>query len=164
MTPEERKRERARKRRKAKTAKARAAATDEPVGYRSPPKHSRFKPGKSGNPSGRPKGKASFNDIVERSVMTLVEVNIGGRRRKLPAIEAILLRALQKAMQGDLQSAKLVMELHKSRGLAGPAAGSEEALAQQFAGARESLARKLEAALAEDELDGFGDGEAQRTH
>ena len=150
MTPEEHKRERARERRRARAAKAAQAADAKaadanPVGYASPPKHSQFKPGKSGNPSGRPKGKRSFNEIVEKSVMTPVEISTNGRRRRVPAIEAIILRAVKKALEGDLSSQKMVMSIFQGRGLDGPAAGSEEAQAQQWAEARESLRRKLDA-------------------
>jgi len=156
MTPEERKRERARERRRARAAaKTAKPAEAEAVGYRQPPKHSRFKPGKSGNPSGRPKGKRSFNEMVERSAMMPVEVNVGGRRKRVPAIEAVYLRALNKALQGDLQSAKLVTALFHASGLGGPAAGSAEAFAQEMAEAAESLRRKLDAALEEDEATGL---------
>ena len=38
----------------------------EAVGYKKPPKHSRFKKGQSGNPSGRRKGRSStVNDNDE---------------------------------------------------------------------------------------------------
>ncbi len=36
------------------------------VGYKRPPVHSRFKPGQSGNPGGRPKGRQSMSRILER--------------------------------------------------------------------------------------------------
>ncbi len=36
------------------------------VGYRKPPKHTRFKPGQSGNPRGRPKGTKNLKtDLIE---------------------------------------------------------------------------------------------------
>lgn len=33
---------------------------DEKIGYKNPPRHSRFRPGQSGNPAGRPRGKVSL--------------------------------------------------------------------------------------------------------
>jgi Family of unknown function (DUF5681) len=35
-----------------------AADADNRVGYRRPPRHSRFQPGQSGNPRGRPRGSS----------------------------------------------------------------------------------------------------------
>ena len=40
-----------------KPGRTTVAPDDEPVGYRQPPKHSRFKPGQSGNPRGRPRAR-----------------------------------------------------------------------------------------------------------
>jgi len=43
--------------------------TDKPddyeVGYGKPPKHGQFKPGQSGNPKGRPKGRKNFPVLLE---------------------------------------------------------------------------------------------------
>jgi Family of unknown function (DUF5681) len=44
------------------------ADADNRVGYRRPPKHSRFQPGQSGNPGGRPLGVKSLSDIVRKIV------------------------------------------------------------------------------------------------
>jgi hypothetical protein len=38
--------------------------TDYAVGYRRPPLHSRFQPGVSGNPPGRPKGAANLKTLM----------------------------------------------------------------------------------------------------
>ena len=45
---------------------SRRAAEDAPyeIGYCKPPKHTRFKPGQSGHPSGRPPGQLNFRTAV----------------------------------------------------------------------------------------------------
>ena len=45
-----------------------AADADNRVGYRRPPRHSRFQPGQSGNPRGRPRGVKSLSVIVRKIV------------------------------------------------------------------------------------------------
>lgn len=154
MSDKQRKRERAQARRGARKVEAAPAS----VGYGNPPKHGQFKPGQSGNPSGRPKAKAGVNDILERSLMTLVEINVGGRSRRVSALEAMLMRERNKALQGDLRSTRFLVELAEKRGLGGPANGSSEADAQEAAIVDAALRRKLDAALGEDEGD-EGEGE-----
>ena len=39
---------------------------DYAVGYGKPPQHSRFKPGRSGNPKGRPKGQPTASETFMR--------------------------------------------------------------------------------------------------
>ena len=70
-----------------------AADGDSRVGYRRPPRHSRFQPGRSGNPRGRPPGVKSLSDIVRKIVGQKVTVTENGRVRRVPRLEAILLRA-----------------------------------------------------------------------
>ncbi len=49
-----------------------AGTDDDGIGYGRPPLHSRFKPGESGNPRGRPKGAASFkSDLLEELSETI---------------------------------------------------------------------------------------------
>jgi len=39
---------------------------EEQIGYKKPPLHTRFKPGQSGNPAGRPRGKVSIvKDLLD---------------------------------------------------------------------------------------------------
>ena len=45
--------------RPAKQGSKSKSRTSDDVGYGRPPKHTRFKPGQSGNPKGRPGGKAA---------------------------------------------------------------------------------------------------------
>ena len=59
--------------------------SDESVGYRRPPKHSRFQPGRSGNPRGRSPGVKSLSEIVRKIVGQKVTVTENGRVRRVPA-------------------------------------------------------------------------------
>jgi hypothetical protein len=78
-----------------------AADAGHRVGYRRPPRHSRFQRGQSGNPRGRPKGVKSLPDIVRKIVGQKVTVTENGRARRIPRLEAILLRAAGEASRGD---------------------------------------------------------------
>jgi hypothetical protein len=145
MSSKEQKRLRAKQRR---AAKKQAAA---PVGFRNPPKHTQFKPGQSGNPSGRPKAKKTIDSILEARLMAPMTVTIDGKRKKLPALEILLTKELSKAMNGDQKSVRLLLDLFQARGLAGPERGSQEDRARESEDARERLRRKLDAALGEEE-------------
>jgi Family of unknown function (DUF5681) len=57
---------------------------DREVGYGRPPKATRFAPGRSGNPRGRPPGVKSLSDIVRRIVGQKVTVTETGARGVYP--------------------------------------------------------------------------------
>lgn len=87
-----------------------------PVGYRKPPRHSRFKPGQSGNPGGRPQKKATtFAESIERELNTRITVNEGGRQRRITKREAIAKQQTNKAVIGDLKATALLMKAIEPR-------------------------------------------------
>ena len=120
---------------------------DAEVGYGKPPKHSQFKPGQSGNARGRPPRKLGLNDIVEGTAMMPVNVTVDGRARKMPALQAILMQEVQKALKGDSKAARFVLETFQARGLGGAVKGSQDDFASLAAGAADRLAKEVEAAL-----------------
>ena len=89
---------------------------DNYVGYRRPPKHSRFQPGQSGNLGGRPVGVKSLPNIVRKIVGQKVTVTENGRTRRIPRLEAILLRAASEASRGDVASLRLLLQLAERYG------------------------------------------------
>jgi hypothetical protein len=76
----------------------------EKVGYGRPPKAHRFKPGQSGNPSGRRKGAKSETAILREILSRKVTVRQGNKARRIPLLEAILLKSAEEALRGDLKA------------------------------------------------------------
>lgn len=76
------------------------------VGYKRPPKHTRFKKGQSGNPKGRPKNKMSLNKIWRDVFLKPEVVTINGTQQKMPMIEATLMKQREKILQGDTAALK----------------------------------------------------------
>src|SRR5262249_33332635 len=74
------------------------------VGYGKPPEYTRFKPGQSGNPKGRPKGVRNFETDVKATLKASVKVTRDGRPRKVSTQEAMLLRLREKALSGDARA------------------------------------------------------------
>jgi hypothetical protein len=72
-----------------------------PTGYGNPPKHSRFRPGQSGNPGGRPKGSISFKSVLEDELNEQVSLSEQGVVSKVTKLEAIAKRLVSEALSGN---------------------------------------------------------------
>ena len=83
------------------------------VGYKKPPRHSRFQPGQSGNPRGRQKGVRNLATDVKRTLEVPVRLNDQGRARRVSSQEAALLRFREKALMGDPRALAQFLELAK---------------------------------------------------
>jgi len=109
------------------------AQADYKVGYRRPPKNSRFKKGKSGNPRGRPKAKMSLAELIEHELQRPVTVEEEGERRRMSRKEAITKRALNRAITGDFSLLRALTDMIpklQSFGVAGRHAEMESARAR----------------------------------
>lgn len=84
---------------------------DYQVGYGRPPKHTRFKPGQSGNPKGKAKGLRNVATDVQQALNAVVRVSADGKPRKMSAQKAVIMRTVEKALRGDSRSAAQVIEL-----------------------------------------------------
>jgi Family of unknown function (DUF5681) len=73
------------------------------VGYRRPPKHSRFRPGRSGNPAGRPKRSATFRNAL------LTELALPGKQRQRTKLEGLVRCLVDAAIAGDARAQALVV-------------------------------------------------------
>ena len=84
---------------------------DYEVGYRKPPTSSQFKPGKSGNPRGRPKGRKNFETEQREIFEGPVRITQGGRIKLVSARAAALIKLREKAFSGDVRAMQRFLEL-----------------------------------------------------
>lgn len=87
------------------------ANNDDPSvsGYKKPPRHGQFKPGKSGNPKGRPKGSKNLSTILQRELNVRVPVTENGRHKVISKREALIKQTVNRAIGGDQKSAQIVL-------------------------------------------------------
>jgi len=84
------------------------------VGFGKPPKHSRFKPGQSGNPKGRPKGARGLKTELAEELNERISVTESGSVRKVSKLRAVLKAMTAKALSGDPRAANVVLNLVQS--------------------------------------------------
>jgi uncharacterized protein DUF5681 len=81
------------------------------IGYRKPPVSTRFRPGVSGNPSGRPKGTLNVTTVLIKTVREKVVINESGQRKTVTKLEAALKQLVNKAASGELRALRQLLEL-----------------------------------------------------
>jgi hypothetical protein len=81
------------------------------VGYARPPAATRFRPGQSGNPSGRPKGRKSFQALVQDAADTKIELKMGGKKVNMSMAQAFIQSLFRSALSGNAKAYPLVVEL-----------------------------------------------------
>ena len=81
------------------------------VGYRKPPKDTRFKPGRSGNSQGRPKGAKNFKTIIERELNRKVVIRDDRGRRSVSKLEAVSMQLVKKAIEGQDKAIQTLLKL-----------------------------------------------------
>ena len=84
------------------------------VGYGKPPKSTRFKKGKSGNPNGRPKGAKGLNSIVKLHLLERVAVRTGKGTKRITRIEALVLKLLEAAGNGEHRALVQLMSMYSA--------------------------------------------------
>ena len=82
------------------------------VGYRKPPEATRFKPGKSGNPKGRPKGSLNLATDLSAELGEQITVREGGRQHRISKQRALVKSLMAKALQGDVRATTAVLALY----------------------------------------------------
>jgi hypothetical protein len=106
--------------RKALAVRPSSAAYE--VGYRKPPRDSRFKPGQSGNPKGRPKGAKNkpkppglneerLKSILMEEAYRTITVNDGARQVSVPMAQAVIRSLAVNAAKGNQRAQRLFTEL-----------------------------------------------------
>ena len=123
----------------------RSTSADYSVGYKRPPRKTRFKAGQSGNPTGRPTGSRAVGTLLRDILQQKIRVTENGRQRRLPAIEVMLRKLMNEAMGGDQHAIKLLLTL-ADRYAASPETQIE--LNELLAEDEEILARYLPASAA----------------
>ena len=86
------------------------------VGYKRPPMHTRFKPGQSGNPSGRPKGSQNLQTLFKKILNEQISLREGLRVRKVSKAEAVLRGLVIGALKGEARSVDTVFRLAEKTG------------------------------------------------
>jgi hypothetical protein len=90
------------------------------VGRGKPPKHTRFKLGRSGNPGGRRKGSVNLKMILKSVLESGVELTENGRRRDVPLLEALVMKQVQEGLRGQLRAIESLLDRYERH------VGSEE--------------------------------------
>jgi len=84
------------------------------VGYGRPPAHTRFKPGRSGNPKGRPKAAKGLKTLARDVLTTSVPVRTASGEKKMHRIEAVLHKTVELAMKGNPRALAEILKLYAS--------------------------------------------------
>ena len=81
------------------------------VGYRKPPRHTRFTKGQSGNPRGRRPGTNNLKTLLSDALNEFVIVSENGGRCKITKREAIVTQLVNRSASADFRAIKILLDM-----------------------------------------------------
>jgi hypothetical protein len=84
---------------------------DYEVGYGKPPKHTQFKPGRSGNPKGRPKDTRNVKHVLLQVATEEMAITENGETKVVSKQEALIRSLFARALNGDQQATRILLKL-----------------------------------------------------
>jgi hypothetical protein len=121
------------------------APGDYRVGHCRPPLSSRFRPGASGNPRGRPKGSKSLAAVVAATLGERIAVTENGHRKRITKLEAAVKQLVNRAASGEARAMQLLLALVQASEARPP-----QADANRLAEGDEIVLRELQRRLTQD--------------
>lgn len=82
----------------------------EGIGHGHPPKHSQFRPGQSGNPSGRPKKARSIRSDLTEELSATIRISDGKTSDEISKQRAIIKALVNAALAGNLRAVATVLD------------------------------------------------------
>jgi hypothetical protein len=89
---------------------------DDDVGYKRPPKHTRFKPGQSGNAVGRRKNVRNFKTDLMEELREMITIRENGRERKISKQRAFIKALVTAAIKSDVRAINAVVACTRNFG------------------------------------------------
>jgi uncharacterized protein DUF5681 len=94
--------------------------SDDDVGYGKPPRAHQFKPGQSGNPKGRPKGKKNEATMLDELLFQRIKIREGGCERRITLFEGMLRRFAEDSLKGNIKAAAFLFSRYAAVSSADP--------------------------------------------
>ena len=90
---------------------------DDAIGYGNPPRYTRFRKGKSGNPKGRPRREkpaaappdTDLDDSLRKLLNREMTIKLGGKEQRFPVFQVIALKQQEAALAGSVTAQRDVM-------------------------------------------------------
>ena len=89
---------------------------EDDVGYKRPPKHTRFQPGQSGNAAGRRKHVRNFKTDLMEELREMIVIRENGRERKISKQRAFIKALVTAAIKSDVRAINAVVACTRNFG------------------------------------------------
>ena len=113
------------------------------VGYARAPEAYQWKPGQSGNPSGRPRGRPSIDELLLEEAARLVKFKVGDKVKHIDRDRALMRKLYDTALQGNLRAMVMVVDrLRQAQAAVAAKADPETPLTEEEIALLDMLSKK----------------------
>jgi hypothetical protein len=84
------------------------------IGKGRPPVATRWKPGQSGNPKGRRRGRKNMATLFKEVLDSKIEITENGRTRRVTRLEAVVIRYVNEGLKGNHKAVAFLLDIEPS--------------------------------------------------